>query len=72
MLDACGFLKRFEIIESERGWPPRSGKVVLRLALAQLARNYGLAAHAQGPARARHLRHWGAADYRPSIESAAD
>lgn len=69
ILDACGFVKKLETIEGERGWPPRAGKVVLRLALGQLARHYGLAASASGPAASRGVQHWGTADYRPKISS---
>jgi len=66
LLDVCCFLKGVEAVERERGWPVRSAKLVLRLALASLARHYGLAEEARGRAAAP-IVHWGAEDYRPEI-----
>jgi len=62
-LDICCFLKGLEQVERERRWPPRSAKLMLRTALSVLADHYGLRA---GRAQAR-MRHWGEADYRPSL-----
>jgi hypothetical protein len=70
LVDVCCHLKGLEAAEDARGWPARSGKVVLLLALSRLARHYGLiapeASALPGPSR---ITHWGDTDYRPTLEA---
>lgn len=58
LLDVCCFLRGLEDIERERGWPQRSGKIVLQLGLEKLARHYGLAREI--PGESRGIRSWAA------------
>jgi hypothetical protein len=71
LVDICCELKGLEDAEKANGWPQRAGKVVLQIALTRLAKHYGLIA-ADGPRRGRGLRHWGEADYRPSLDAWRD
>jgi hypothetical protein len=61
LLDVCCFLRGLEDLEHERGWPSRSAKVVLQLALTRLARHYGLERDLPGN-RSAHVRAWLADD----------
>jgi hypothetical protein len=64
LLDICGFSKGLERLEQEHGWPVRSGKVIVSLALKALARHYGLGDEARGRNNAP-MQLWTTADARP-------
>jgi hypothetical protein len=66
IFDVCCHDIGLAAAEHMRGWPLRSAKVVLDVALTALARHYGLIA----PERRwdSRPRHWGDTDYRPSLE----
>jgi uncharacterized protein DUF6456 len=67
VVDVCCHETGLETAERSAGWPCRSGKVVLDIALTTLARHYGLIAPERAaPAR---LRHWGDTDYRPTLDA---
>jgi hypothetical protein len=66
LVDVCCHDVGLAAAEQARGWPLRSAKVVLDVALTALARHYGLIAPVR-PLESR-LRHWGDADYRPTLD----
>jgi len=66
LIDVCCFERGLTEIEKTAGWPQRSGKLVLQMALRQLARHYGLIRDDSAP-RSSRVRHWGAEGYRPDL-----
>jgi hypothetical protein len=48
VFDVCALGKGLQVVEAERRWPRRSAKLVLRIALEQLAGVLGLTPVAQG------------------------
>lgn len=70
LVDVCCHLQGLAEVEKSQSWPQRSGKVILQIALTRLARHYGLLGADDGSAQMRaRLRHWGAEDYRPSLDT---
>jgi hypothetical protein len=67
LLDVCCFEVGLEATGRAAGWPRGAVRVVLDLALTRLARHYGLIA--PEPPAAGRIRHWGDADYRPTIDA---
>lgn len=57
MFDVCGLGMGLQAVETERRWPRRSAKLVLRIGLEHLARVLGLTAQATG-ADQRQMRAW--------------
>jgi Domain of unknown function (DUF6456) len=58
LIDLICFHKGLEQLERERDWPARSGKVLIRFALAALARHYGYQNVAKGAVNDRGIRLW--------------
>lgn len=57
VLDVCGLGKGLQQVETERGWPRRSAKLVLRIGLDRLAEVWGIGEAATGAETARR-RAW--------------
>ncbi len=67
--DVCCFDHGVEESGRRHGVPQRSGHFVLAIALNALACHYGLLTLPVQPAVSGHrTRHWGASDYRPTID----
>lgn len=69
LVDICCEQRGLEEAERHLGFPKRSGKVILRIALSTLARHYGYLAATNSEKTCRSkIYHWGADDYRPQID----
>lgn len=64
LLEVCCLQSGLEAAERRLGWPRRSGRLVLQMALDRLARHYGLKKDAPPPPAAR-ISAWSAPDGRP-------
>jgi hypothetical protein len=67
LVEVCCLSRGLEAAERSLGWPQRSGKLVLQIALTRLARHYGLIRSEQPSTRPASIRHWGSDDYRPQV-----
>jgi Domain of unknown function (DUF6456) len=70
LIEVCCHEKGIEDTEREVGWPVRSGRIVLQLALERLARHYGLTPPERNTTWAPEgrIRNWGSANYRPGFD----
>jgi len=69
LLDICCHLQGLSDAEKNRGWPQRSGKVILQIALSRLARYYGLIRDKDNTNRgSSKIRHWGTENFRPTLD----
>jgi Domain of unknown function (DUF6456) len=68
LIDVCCHLKGIEQAERAARLPQRAGKVVLILALRQLARHYGFVdSHNRRHSSRAGASHWGMPDYKPKL-----
>jgi hypothetical protein len=70
VVDVCGYEKGLQQVETERGWPRRSAKLVLRIGLDRLAEVWGINAQAIG--RGAGDRSWMEGERPPIFAQAGD
>ncbi len=66
LLDICCFQMGLCDAEKARGWPRRSGKLILLIALDRLAAHYGMGIEKEPKLRRSSISHWGEEGYKPS------
>ena len=66
LLDICCFQTALMEAEKNHGWPRRSGKVILQLALDRLAKHYGMDKQQGRGDQSSRIDHWGVEDYKPA------
>ncbi len=64
LLEVCCLSRGMEAAERRLGWPRRSGRLVLRIALQRLAEHYGMTQARRG--RQRRILLWGLPDHAPA------
>ena len=65
LIDVCCHMNGLEALEKSNGWPQRSGKIVLVLALSSLARHYGM--NGEEKVRRGEYETWNAFGSRPHL-----
>lgn len=69
LIDICCEQRGLEDAEKRNGWPKRSGKIILSMALTRLARYYGFISTPKPKFDTTgEIIHWGSEDYRPLID----
>ncbi|GAA6213107.1 hypothetical protein NBRC116602_28480 [Hyphomicrobiales bacterium 4NK60-0047b] len=69
LIDICCEQRGLEDAEKRNGWPKRSGKIILGMALTRLARFYGFISTPKPSLdTAGKINHWGSDNYRPIID----
>jgi Domain of unknown function (DUF6456) len=65
LIDVCCHLKGLAGVEKSLRWPQRSARIVLTIALRQLARHYGFISDPDKVRAPGRVTHWGAEGYKP-------
>ena len=67
VLEVCCLMSGLESAEKALGWPRRSGKLVLQIALSKLSIHYGIAKADSKTVRKQAIIHWGQEGYQPRV-----